>query len=82
METPALYGCSHGVEDAGRSPKLGCESEAFVKKETYNMDWSALIVVIVGTLLFAGFAVGLGFYSRRRTGMERRGAGADSRAEP
>lgn len=29
------------------------------------MDLSALIVVIVGTLLFLGFAVWMAFYSRR-----------------
>jgi hypothetical protein len=29
------------------------------------MDLSALIVVIVGTLLFIGFAVFMAFYSRR-----------------
>lgn len=30
------------------------------------MDLSALIVVIVGTLLFFGFALWMAFYSRRK----------------
>ena len=31
------------------------------------MDLTALVVVIVGTLMFFGFAVGMAFYSRRNT---------------
>ena len=31
------------------------------------MDITALIIVIVGTLMFFGFAVGMAFYSRRNT---------------
>lgn len=30
------------------------------------MDWSAFIVVIIGTLLFFGFAVLMAIYSRRQ----------------
>ena len=37
------------------------------------MDLSALIIVIVGTLLFIGFALWMAFYSRRsaETGKQR-----------
>ncbi len=39
------------------------------------MDSSALIVVIVGTLLFFGFAVLMAFYSRRNAASEQIRAG-------
>lgn len=35
------------------------------------MDTSAFIVVIVGTLLFVGFAVWMAFYSRRKATVEQ-----------